>query len=59
MTFKSNLAELRGVLQHAPRQHVSSIETTIDLYGAKKARIYKTALVLVVALAFPTLYNQA
>ena len=59
MTFISNIKELKGFLKKGPAKNKSRIETVIQLYEGKKIPNFKTALNMVLSLAFPSIYNPA
>ena len=59
MTFISNIKELKGFLKKGPAKNKSRIKAVIQLYEAKKIPNFKTALNMVLSLAFPSIYNPA
>ena len=59
MTFKSNRVELQNYLKADPRYNVSIREIIIRLDQTNQKHNIKTAANLVVALACPTINNQA
>ena len=59
MTFISNIKELKGFLKRGPANKKSTIETVIQPYEGRKIPNFKTALNMVLSLAFPSIYNPA
>ena len=59
MTFISNIKELSGFFKKGPAENKSRVETVIQLYEGKKIPNFKTALNMVLSLAFPSIYNPA
>ena len=58
MTFISNIKELKGFLKKGPAKNKSRIETVIQLYEGKKIPNFKTALNMVLSLAFHQFTTQ-
>ena len=59
MTCISNINKLKGFVKRGPANNKSRIETVIQLYEGKKIPNFKTALNMVLSLAFPSMYNPA
>ena len=59
MTSISNIKELVGFLKKGPKTTKSGFETVTQLYEGKKIPNFKTALHMVLSLAFPSIYNPA